>query len=151
MKYVKLASCGELDDLPSSGDASGRAFRDLEWEKKILKMAQESKIGAQFGGKHFCHDVRVIRMPRHAASCPVGLGVSCSADRNIKAKITCNGIFLEKLERSPAQYAPALQEQEPDSAPIINLNRPMKEVLAELSEYPIRTTPASQRNPYRRP
>jgi len=139
MKYVKLASTGALDDLPTSGDASGRAFRDPEWEERILKMAQDSKIGAQFGGKYFCHDVRVIRMPRHAASCPVGIGVSCSADRNIKAKITREGIFLEQLEHDPAKYAPANLGMEEDDAPAIDLNRPMEEVLAELSNYPVCT------------
>jgi len=139
MKYVKLASTGELDDLPTTGDATGRAFRDLEWEKKILKMSQDSKIGAQFGGKYFCHDVRVIRMPRHAASCPVGLGVSCSADRNIKARITRDGAFIEQLEHDPAKYAPANIGQGADTAPEIDLNRPMDEILAELSKYPICT------------
>ncbi len=139
MKQVKLASIGALDDLPTTGNESGRAFRDLEWEERILKMAQDSKIGAQFGGKYFCHDVRVIRMPRHAASCPVGIGVSCSADRNIKAKITRDGIFLEQLEHDPAQYAPSNLGKEPDDAPSINLNRPMDEVLADLSQYPILT------------
>jgi fumarate hydratase class I len=139
MKYVKLASIGALDDLPTEGDASGRAFRDPEWEAKILRMAQDSKIGAQFGGKYFCHDVRVIRMPRHAASCPVGLGVSCSADRNIRAKITRDGAFLEALEHDPAKYAPANLGSEPDDAPVIDLNRPMKEVLADLSQYPVTT------------
>lgn len=139
MKYVKLASTGALDDLPTTGDESGRAFRDPYWEEKILKMAQDSKIGAQFGGKYFCHDVRVIRMPRHAASCPVGLGVSCSADRNIKAKITRDGVFLEKLEHDPAKYAPANLGKEADDAPVIDLNRPMEEVLADLSQYPVTT------------
>ena len=139
MKQVKMASIGALDDLPTTGDTSGRAFRDLEWEKKILKMAQDSKIGAQFGGKHFCHDVRVTRMPRHAASCPVGIGVSCSADRNIKAKITRDGVFLEQLEHDPAKYAPANLGKEADDAPIIDIDRPMKEVLAELAQYPVLT------------
>jgi fumarate hydratase, class I len=139
MKYVKLASAGALDDLPTTGDASGRAFRDLEWEERILKMAQDSKIGAQFGGKYFCHDVRVVRMPRHAASCPVGLGVSCSADRNIKAKITRDGVFLEQLEHDPAKYAPANLGAESDDAPVVDLNRPMEDVLADLSQYPVCT------------
>lgn len=139
MKYVKLASTGALDDLPTTGDESGRAFRDLEWEEKVLQMAQDSKIGAQFGGKYFCHDVRVIRMPRHAASCPVGLGVSCSADRNIKAKITRDGVFLEQLEHDPAKYAPANLGKEEDNAPVIDLNRPMDEILADLSQYPVCT------------
>ncbi len=139
MKYVKLASAGALDDLPTTGDASGRAFRDLEWETMILQMAQDSKIGAQFGGKYFCHDVRVVRMPRHAASCPVGIGVSCSADRNIKAKITRDGVFLEQLEHDPAKYAPANLGQETDDAPVVDLNRPMEKVLADLSQYPVLT------------
>jgi fumarate hydratase class I len=139
MKYLKLASIGALDDLPTSGDASGRAFRDLEWEKKVLGWSRDAKIGAQFGGKYFCHDVRVIRMPRHAASCPVGIGVSCSADRNIKAKITKDGVFLEQLEHDPAKYAPANLGKEVDDAPVIDLNRPMKEVLADLSQYPVTT------------
>ena len=139
MKYVKMASIGALDDLPTSGDETGRVYRDLEWEEKVLKMAQDSKIGAQFGGKYFCHDVRVIRMPRHAASCPVGIGVSCSADRNIKAKITAEGVFLEQLEYDPAMYAPENLGKEADSAPVINLNRPMEEVLKDLSQYPVLT------------
>ncbi len=139
MKMVKLASVGALDDLPTSGDESGRAFRDLEWEEKVLQMAQESKIGAQFGGKYFCHDVRVIRLPRHAASCPVGIGVSCSADRNIKAKITRDGVFLEQLETDPAKYLPTNLGQEADDAPLIDLNRPMDDVLADLSQYPVTT------------
>ncbi|WP_372846812.1 FumA C-terminus/TtdB family hydratase beta subunit [Pontiella sp.] len=139
MKYVKLASIGALDDLPTTGDASGRAFRDLDWEARVMQMAQDSKIGAQFGGKYFCHDVRVIRMPRHAASCPVGLGVSCSADRNIKAKITRDGVFLEQLEHDPAKYAPANLGKEADEAPVVDLNRPMDEILADLSQYPVCT------------
>jgi fumarate hydratase class I len=138
LKVVKEASAGFLDHLPTEGNASGRAFRDIEWEKKIEKICQEYGVGAQFGGKYFVHDVRVIRMPRHAASCPVGIGVSCSADRNIKAKITEKGIFVEELERNPAKYMPA-------KAPVldkpieIDLNRPMKEVLEELSMYPVKT------------
>ncbi|MEI6892058.1 MAG: FumA C-terminus/TtdB family hydratase beta subunit [Pontiella sp.] len=139
MKYVKMASIGALDDLPTTGDETGRVFRDLEWEEKVLKMSQDSKIGAQFGGKYFCHDVRVIRMPRHAASCPVGIGVSCSADRNIKAKITAEGVFLEQLEYDPAMYAPANLGKQADTAPVINLNRPMADVLKELSGYPVLT------------
>lgn len=139
MKYVKLASIGALDDLPTTGDETGRAFRDLEWEEKVLQMSRDSKIGAQFGGKYFCHDVRVIRMPRHAASCPVGIGVSCSADRNIKAKITRDGVFLEQLEHDPAKYAPANLGKLEDNAPIIDLNRPMEDVLADLSQYSVCT------------
>ena len=116
----------------------GQAFRDLEWEKRIQKICQESTIGAQFGGKYFTHDVRVIRLPRHAASCPVGLGVSCSADRNIKAKITKDGLFVEQLEKNPRRLLP---EVPPHLEPpvTIDLDRPMAEVLAELSKYPIKT------------
>jgi fumarate hydratase class I len=139
MKYVKLASIGALDDLPTTGDETGRAFRDLEWETRVLQMSRDSKIGAQFGGKYFCHDVRVIRMPRHAASCPVGIGVSCSADRNIKAKITREGVFLEQLEHDPAKYAPANLGKLEDDAPVIDLNQPMDDILAELSQYPVCT------------
>ncbi len=138
LKVVKEASAGSLDSLPTTGNASGRAFRDIEWEKKIVKICQEYGVGAQFGGKYFVHDVRVIRMPRHAASCPVGMGVSCSADRNIKAKITKEGIFVEELERNPAKYMPAKAPklEEPVN---INLDRPMKEILDELSRYRVKT------------
>lgn len=116
----------------------GQAFRDLEWEKRVNKICQESTIGAQFGGKYFTHDVRVIRLPRHAASCPVGLGVSCSADRNIKAKITKDGLFVEQLEKNPRRLLPEMPPQlEPPVA--IDLDKPMTEVLAELSKYPIKT------------
>ena len=139
MKYVKLASIGDLDDLPTTGDEQGRAFRDLVWEEKILEMSRQSGIGAQFGGKYFAHDVRVIRLPRHAASCPVGLGVSCSADRNIRGKITEEGVFLEQLEYDPARYAPHTLGNDTDEAPIIDLDRPMEEILAELSSYPVCT------------
>lgn len=138
MAAVKKASAKYYDNLPTSGDETGRAFRDLEWEKKIQQICQESAIGAQFGGKYLTHDVRVIRLPRHAASCPVGMGVSCSADRNIKAKITREGIFLEQLEVNPARFLPETPPhlEEPVS---VDLNRPMSEVLAELSNYPIKT------------
>lgn len=139
MKYVKLASIGALDDLPTSGDESGRAFRDVQWEEKVLNMSRDCGIGAQFGGKYFCHDVRVIRLPRHAASCPVGMGVSCSADRNIKAKITAEGVFLEQLEYHPENYASANAGTDSDEAPVIDLNRPMDEILKELSSYPVCT------------
>ena len=135
---VKKASAGYFDNLPTSGNMAGQAFRDLEWEKRVLKICQESAIGAQFGGKYFAHDVRVIRLPRHAASCPVGLGVSCSADRNIKGKITKEGIFVEQLEVNPKQFLPDVAPHlEP--AVEVDLNRPMKDVLAELSKYPIKT------------
>lgn len=135
---VKKASAGYYDHLPTSGNEGGRAFRDLEWEERILKICQGKGIGAQFGGKYWVHDVRVIRLPRHAASCPVGIGVSCSADRNIKAKITADGIFLEKLEKNPARFLPA---ESPELAPAVNidLDRPMEEVLKELTKYPVKT------------
>ncbi|GAP42229.1 fumarase, class I, homodimeric [Lentimicrobium saccharophilum] len=135
---VKKASAGYYDHLPTSGNEGGQAFRDLEWEEKITRICQEVGIGAQFGGKYFVHDVRVIRLPRHAASCPVGIGVSCSADRNIRAKITEEGIFLEELEKNPAKYVPA---SAPGMKPAveINLDRPMEEVLDELSKYPVKT------------
>jgi fumarate hydratase class I len=138
MKTVKLASCGYLDHLPSTGSASGRAFRDVEWEARILKMAQESRIGAQFGGKYFAHDVRVIRLPRHAASCPIGIGVSCSADRQIKAKITRDGVFLEQLEFHPEKFLPA--EQPALAPPVkIDLNAGMDKVRQMLSRFPVKT------------
>lgn len=135
---VKKASAGYFDHLPTQGNEGGQAFRDLEWEQKVLEICQKSEIGAQFGGKYFVHDVRVIRLPRHAASCPVGVGVSCSADRNIKGKITAEGIFLEALEKNPARFLP---KEAPHLAPAveIDLDRPMDEVLKELSKYPIKT------------
>jgi fumarate hydratase class I len=135
---VKLASAGYLDNLPTSGSNAGRAFRDIEWEKKIEKICHEYGVGAQFGGKYFVHDVRVIRLPRHAASCPVGMGVSCSADRNIKAYISEKGIFLEELERNPARFLPA-KAPELEEPVEINLDKPMKEILAELTKYPVKT------------
>lgn len=135
---VKKASAGYYDNLPTEGNMGGQAFRDLEWEKRVQQICQESLIGAQFGGKYFTHDVRVIRLPRHAASCPVGLGVSCSADRNIKAKITKDGIFVEDLEKNPRRLLPEVPPQL--QPPVeIDLDRPMNEVLAELSKYPIKT------------
>ena len=135
---VKKASAGYLDHLPTHGNEGGQAFRDLEWEAKVQKICQESTVGAQFGGKYFVHDVRVIRLPRHAASCPVGLGVSCSADRNVKAKITHEGIFLEELEKNPARFVP---ERAPHLAPAVNidLDQPMADILKELSKYPVKT------------
>jgi fumarate hydratase class I len=135
---VKKASAGYYDHLPTEGNEGGQAFRDLEWEARIQKICEETGIGAQFGGKYFVHDVRVIRLPRHAASCPVGLGVSCSADRNIKAKITEEGIFLEELEKDPAKYVPA---SAPAMRPAveIDLDRPLEEVLAELAKHPVKT------------
>ena len=138
LKTLKEASAGYLDHLPTAGNASGRAFRDPEWEEKIERICHEYGVGAQFGGKYFVHDVRVIRLPRHAASCPVGLGVSCSADRNIKAKINGSGIFLEELERNPARFLP-VKAPELEKPVEIDLDRPMKEVLAELTKYPVKT------------
>ncbi len=138
LKTVKEASAGYLDHLPVTGNASGRAFRDLEWEKKIEKICHEYGVGAQFGGKYFVHDVRVIRLPRHAASCPVGMGVSCSADRNIKAKINEKGIFLEELEKNPERFMPA-KAPELEKPVEIDLDRPIQEVLAELTKYPVKT------------
>lgn len=139
LKLVKLASCGYLDNLPTSGSKNGRIFRDLDLEKKLLELAQKSGIGAQFGGKYLVHDVRVIRASRHAASCPVGMGVSCSADRNIKARITAEGLFLEKMEQNPRQYLPAPGSLQLPTPVSIDLDRPIQEVLAELSRYPIKT------------
>lgn len=140
LKTVKLASTKYLDNLPTQGNDGGQAFRDIELEKKILKAAQELGIGAQFGGKYFAYDVRIIRLPRHGASCPVGLGVSCSADRNIKAKINKDGIWIEKLEDNPGRFIPEeLRNQGEGDAVKINLNRPIKEVLAELTKYPVAT------------
>ncbi len=140
MKVLKQATTHYLDSLPTTGNEHGRAFRDLEWEAKVKKIAEQSGIGAQFGGKYFVLDVRVIRLPRHGASCPVGMGVSCSADRNIKAKITPEGIFLEKLETNPGQFIPAAQRALKDEGGVqVNLNRPMPEILAELSRLPVTT------------
>ena len=138
LKIVKEASTGNLDNLPTEGNEGGQAFRDLEWEEKVQRICQESRIGAQFGGKYFTHDVRVIRLPRHAASCPVGLGVSCSADRNIKGKITEEGIFLEEMERNPARFLPKV-EPHLQKAVDINLDQPMEAILKELSKHPIKT------------
>jgi len=140
LKTVKLASAHYLDGLPTHGNAEGQAFRDLALEAEILTMTQNFKIGAQFGGKYFCHDVRVIRLPRHGASCPVGIGVSCSADRQVLGKITADGIFLEKLETDPARFLPDLTPKaDPGDEVHIDLNQPMDEIRAELSRYPIKT------------
>jgi len=133
LKTVKLASCGYLDELPTSGNEYGRAFRDLETEALVEKWAQETGIGAQFGGKYFVHDVRIIRLPRHGASCPVGIGVSCSADRNIKGKITRDGVFLEAMERNPARYLPAETAADSGESVQVDLNQPMDEILKVLS------------------
>ena len=139
MKTVKLASARYLDALPTQGSPDGNAFRDLEMEQEILKMTQSLGVGAQFGGKYFCHDVRVIRMPRHGASLPIGLGVSCSADRQVLGKITKDGVYLEELEHNPAQYLPAVEQSLGGEVVKIDLNQPMKDILATLSKYPIKT------------
>ncbi len=140
LKTVKLASARYLDGLPTAGNKAGQAFRDLAMEAEVLQMTRDMGIGAQFGGKYFCHDVRVIRLPRHGASCPVGIGVSCSADRQILAKITAKGVFLEQLETNPAQYLPEVAAtQISDEVVKIDLNRPMAEIRATLTRYPIRT------------
>lgn len=140
LKTVKLASTKWLDGLPTTGDRSGRAFRDLELEKQVLEISRNIGIGAQFGGKYFCHDVRVVRLARHGASLPVGIGVSCSADRQIKAKITPEGVFLEQLETDPAKYLPETTDDHlGDDAVAIDLNKPMAEITAELSRYPVKT------------
>ena len=139
LKTVKKASVRDLDNLPTSGDASGRGWRDLEWEAEILQMTRELGIGAQFGGKYYCHDVRVIRLPRHGASCPVGIGVSCSADRQIKAKITKDGLFLEQLEANPARFLPDIDISDADEVVNIDLNQPMADILKTLSQYPVKT------------
>lgn len=140
LKTVKLASAKYLDQLPTSGDSNGRAFRDLEAEKLALHLAQTTGIGAQFGGKYFALDVRVIRLPRHGASCPVGVGVSCSADRNIKAKINKDGIWLEQMETNPGRFIPEQARQlKGDAAVHIDLNLPMDEIRRELSKHPVTT------------
>jgi fumarate hydratase class I len=140
LKTVKLASTKYLDGLPTSGNELGRAFRDPELEEQVQRLCNETGIGAQFGGKYFAHDVRVIRLPRHGASCPVGLGVSCSADRQILGKINAEGVFLEQLETNPAKYLPDVTSDELDGEVVaIDLSRPMPEVLAELSKYPVAT------------
>lgn len=140
LKTVKLASAGYLDALPTQGNDAGQAFRDLEMEEKIMQAAYKCGFGAQFGGKYFALDVRVIRLPRHGASCPVGMGVSCSADRNVKARINKEGIWLEELERNPGRFIPDQYRGKHEHGVVkIDLNRPMKEVLAELSKYPVTT------------
>ena len=138
LKTVKLASAGYLDELPFTGNEYGQAFRDRDLEEKLLKVSQELGLGAQFGGKYFCLDTRVIRLPRHGASCPIGLGVSCCAHRNIKGKITGDGVFLEKLETDPAQFLP--EPKGPDEDVVhIDLEKPMDEILKTLSQYPVAT------------
>jgi fumarate hydratase class I len=140
LKTVKLASTRYLDELPTEGSESGHAFRDIEMEKEIHKLTQQMGVGAQFGGKYFCHDVRVIRLPRHGASLPIGLGVSCSADRQAKGRITRDGIFIEQLETDPSKYMPEIDEAKLSESTVrIDLNRPMADVLAELSRHPVKT------------
>ncbi|BBV65398.1 TPA: class I fumarate hydratase [Kluyvera ascorbata] len=140
LKTVKLASTRYYDGLPTEGNEHGQAFRDMNLEKELMIEAQNLGLGAQFGGKYFAHDIRVVRLPRHGASCPIGMGVSCSADRNIKAKINRDGIWIEKLEHNPAQYIPeALRQQGEGAAVSINLNQPMSEILAQLSAHPVST------------
>ncbi|WP_340558339.1 fumarate hydratase [Streptomyces sp. GSL17-111] len=146
LKTAKYASAHYLDELPAEGSAAGHGFRDLELEKKVFELTQRIGIGAQFGGKYFCHDVRVVRLPRHGASCPVAIAVSCSADRQAKAKITAEGVFLEQLERDPARFLPETTGEElagaasaEDDVVRIDLNRPMDEIRAELTKHPVKT------------
>jgi fumarate hydratase class I len=140
MKTVKLASTKYLDTLPTQGSEDGHAFRDLAMEAEVLKMTQSLGVGAQFGGKYFCHDVRVVRLPRHGASLPIGLGVSCSADRQALGKITRDGVYLEELEHNPAKYLPEVATDKLGGAVVrIDLNRPMKDILAQLTKHPIKT------------
>jgi len=140
LKTVKLASCHYLDSLPTAGNEFGQAFRDPEWEEKIHELTRDMGIGAQFGGKYFCHDVRVIRLPRHGASCPVGIGVSCSADRQALGKITADGVFLEQLETDPSKHMPEITDQALGGEMVeIDLNRPMADILADLTRYPVKT------------
>jgi fumarate hydratase, class I len=140
LKTAKYASARYLDGLPTSGSLGGQAFRDLDMEAEVLEMTREFGIGAQFGGKYFCHDVRVVRLPRHGASCPVAIAVSCSADRQALAKITPEGVFLEQLETDPAHYLPEVTDDHLDDDVVrIDLSRPMAEIRAELSKYPVKT------------
>ena len=140
LKTVKLASTKYYDSLPTKGNELGQAFRDVELEKQLVEAAQKLGIGAQFGGKYFAHDVRVIRLQRHGASLPVGMGVSCAADRNVKAKINKDGIWLEELDRDPGRLIPDAYRRKHDHGVKINLDRPMKEILAELTKYPVSTS-----------
>ncbi|MFP8883722.1 fumarate hydratase [Streptomyces mangrovi] len=140
LKTAKYASAHYLDSLPTEGSPAGHGFRDLQLEEKVFELTQKLGIGAQFGGKYFCHDVRVVRLPRHGASCPVAIAVSCSADRQALAKITAEGVFLEELERDPARFLPDTTDADLDSDVVrIDLNRPMDEIRAELSKYPVKT------------
>ncbi|NHB12479.1 fumarate hydratase, partial [Burkholderia cepacia] len=140
VETAKLASTHYLDSLPTEGSIAGHGFRDVELEQKVLTLSQQTGIGAQFGGKYFCHDVRIVRLPRHGASCPVAMAVSCSADRQAKGKITRDGVFLEQLETDPARFLPEITDQL-DTTPAvhIDLNRPMADIRAELSKYPVKT------------
>ncbi|MFA5515194.1 MAG: fumarate hydratase [Desulfuromonadales bacterium] len=139
MKAVKLATAKELDGLPSEGNEHGQAFRDVALEKELLEAAYKLGIGAQFGGKYFAHDVRVIRLPRHGASCPVGMAVSCSADRNIKAKITREGLFVEEMDRNPGRFIPEQYRGKHSHGVKLDLNQPMEKILAELAKHPVST------------
>ena len=139
LKTVKAASTKDLDNLPTTGGITGHGWRDLEWEQIILEMTREMGIGAQFGGKYFCHDVRVIRLPRHGASCPIGIGVSCSADRQIRAKINAQGMFLEKLETDPSRFLPTIEETSDTPVVAVDLQQPMENILKTLSKHPIKT------------
>ena len=140
VETAKLASTHYLDSLPTSGSKAGHAFRDIELEAKVLKLAQQTGIGAQFGGKYFCHDVRVIRLPRHGASCPIAMAVSCSADRQALGKITADGVFLEVLETDPARFLPEVTTDQLDSEVVaIDLNQPMSQIRDTLSKYPVKT------------
>jgi fumarate hydratase class I len=140
LKTVKLASCRYLDHLPSQGNKYGQAYRDRDFEQEVLALTRQFGIGAQFGGKYFCHDVRVIRLPRHGASLPIGIGVSCSADRQILGKITADGVFLEELEADPAQYLPEVDEKAFSSEVVqVDLSRPMSEIRQQVSRYPVKT------------
>ncbi|WP_216205731.1 fumarate hydratase [Amycolatopsis aidingensis] len=140
LKVAKLASARYLDELPRTGSELGHGFRDVDLEQQVLELTRQFGIGAQFGGKYFCHDVRVIRLPRHGASCPVGIAVSCSADRQAKAKITAEGVFLEQLERDPARFLPEVTEEDlPTEVVRVDLNRPMSEIRAQLSALPVKT------------
>ncbi|HSB86935.1 MAG TPA: FumA C-terminus/TtdB family hydratase beta subunit [Ilumatobacteraceae bacterium] len=140
LETAKLASTKYLDNLPTSGSPAGHGFRDLDLESQVLALSRQTGIGAQFGGKYFCHDVRVVRLPRHGASCPVAIAVSCSADRQSLGKITRDGIFVERLEADPARYLPDLSDEHLDGDAVsIDLNRPMDEIRAELSRYPVKT------------
>ncbi|MGH6968699.1 MAG: FumA C-terminus/TtdB family hydratase beta subunit, partial [Stellaceae bacterium] len=140
LKTVKLASCRYLDSLPARGNKFGQAFRDRGFEQEVLGLTRSMGIGAQFGGKYFCHDVRVIRLPRHGGSLPIGIGVSCSADRQVIGKITADGVFLEQLETNPAQYMPEIDEAALGGAVVrVDLTQPMAQIRRTLSQYPVKT------------